>query len=254
MTEYTTTFYEKQSDGSARSAEQIVPMVLDLARGIQSVVDVGCGVGTFLAAFRNHGVGFVQGVDGGYVNRDLLRIDDREFLAHDLSELLRLDRRFDLAISLEVAEHLPPARARSFVGDLARLSDLVLFSAAIPGQGGTQHVNEQWQDYWAGEFMSLGYNAIDAIRGRIWHLAGIEPWYCQNTLLYANPAALERYPRLLSDRVSSLPSLRVVHPQTWLRQPGPKELLRTIGQAIPTYFRKAGQRLTAQSRKSLRAQ
>ena len=243
MSGYTTTFYRKQSDGSARSAARIVPLVLDLARGIQSVVDVGCGVGTFLAEFHNHGVGFVQGFDGDYVNREMLRISEDRFGARDLSKPLHLERRFDLAISLEVAEHLPPERARSFVEDLTRLSDLILFSAAIPGQGGTHHVNEQWQDYWAGQFEEFGYHALDAIRSRLWDCDDIEPWYRQNTLLYANLAALERDPSLLSHRASSLPSLRVVHPGTWMAQPPPNELLRTVRQAIPLYFRKVGERL-----------
>ena len=242
MTDYTTAFYKKQSDGSARSAARIVPVVLDLATGIQSVVDVGCGVGTFLAEFQEHGVGFVQGVDGDYVNRAMLRIAEDRFVARDLTERLSLDRRFDLAISLEVAEHLPGTRARSFVEDLSRLSDLILFSAAIPGQGGTHHVNEQWQEYWANQFKELGYQAIDAIRSRIWNIEDIEPWYRQNIILYANPAALQRNPRLLSDQAPSLPSLCVVHPGTWMTQPGPRELLRTVGESIPLYFRKAGER------------
>ena len=243
MTEYTTTFYEKQSDGSARSAARIVPVVLDLVPGIQSVVDVGCGVGTFLEQFRSHGVAWTQGIDGDYVDREMLRIDQDRFEARDLSQPLSFDRRFDLAISLEVAEHLPPGRALSFVDDLTRLSDLVLFSAAIPGQGGTHHVNEQWQDYWAGRFRDVGYSSIDAIRHQIWDLDDVESWYRQNTILYANLASLERYPGLLAHRTSVLPSLRVVHPATWLSQPGPKELLRTVGEAIPIYLRKAGERL-----------
>lgn len=243
MTEYTTTFYKKQSDGSARSAARIVPVVLELVPGIQSAVDVGCGVGTFLEQFRNHGVAWTQGIDGNYVDREMLRIDQDRFEARDLSQPLSFDRRFDLAISLEVAEHLPPGRALSFVDDLTRLSDLVLFSAAIPGQGGTHHVNEQWQDYWADRFRDLGYYSIDAIRHQIWDLDDVESWYRQNTILYANLASLGRYPGLLAYRTSVLASLRVVHPATWLSQPGPKELLRTVGEAIPIYLRKAGERL-----------
>ena len=243
MTEYTATFYEKQSDGSARSAARIVPVVLDLLPGLQSVVDVGCGVGTFLEKFRNNGVPWVQGIDGDYVERDLLRIDQNRFEARDLSTPMSFERRFDLAVSLEVAEHLLPSRAHSFVEDLTELSDLVLFSAAIPGQGGTHHVNERWQDYWAGEFKEFGYYALDAIRHQIWDFDDVESWYRQNTILYANLNALGRYPGLLSFRTASLPSLRVVHPATWAAQPGPKELLRTVGEAIPIYLRKAGERL-----------
>ena len=243
MNEYSAAFYEKQSDGSARSAAAIAPVVLDLLPGVQSIVDVGCGVGTFLCEFRSLGVEHVEGVDGAYVDRAMLRIPEKQFRPCDLSQPLRMERRFDLAVSLEVAEHLPPRRARSFVEDLAALSDLILFSAAIPGQGGTHHVNEQWQDYWAGEFETFGYHAIDAIRPRIWDLDEVEPWYRQNTILYANLRGLERHPRLLHNRASSLPALCVVHPRTWMAHPGPGRLLRTVGTAIPIYFRKAGERL-----------
>ena len=62
----------------------------------------------------------------------------------DLAQPLQIDRRFDLALSLEVAEHLPPECGSEFVQTLTDLSSVILFSAAIPFQGGTDHLNEQW--------------------------------------------------------------------------------------------------------------
>jgi SAM-dependent methyltransferase len=243
MTEYTTRFYKKQLDGSARSAALIAPIILKLIPGIQSAIDVGCGVGTFLAEFASHGVNLTLGVDGDHVERGMLRIAPDQFLARDLGERLKLEQRFDLAISLEVAEHLPAARARSFIADLAALSDVILFSAAIPGQGGTFHLNEQWQDYWAAEFQTIGYRAIDAIRPQIWALDEVEPWYRQNTILYVNSVGLDRNPGLQNLQASALALLRVVHPQTWIGHSGPKQSLRKVWQSIPVLIRKAGARL-----------
>jgi len=243
MFKYTTGFYQKQVDGSARSAALVVPVVLDLAPGIESVVDVGCGLGTFLEAFSSEGVSVIQGIDGDYVDREMLRIPDQQFMTKDLSKPLRLDRRFDLAVSLEVAEHLPNERGPSFVRDLTSLSDLILFSAGIPGQGGTHHVNEQWQDYWAAQFLSLGYHPIDAVRERIWGVDDIEAWYRQNTILYANDAALQKYPKLRGKGVTSLCALRVVHPAIWTALPGPGKLWRTIIETISSQVSKRARRM-----------
>src|SRR5690606_16087480 len=123
----------------------IAPYVFKEVRP-KSVVDVGCGLGTFLRAFKDLGVKDVYGLDGPWVRRDLLYkyIEEGEFEEADLEKPIEVTRRFDLAISLEVAEHLSEARADGFVADLGKLSDNILFSAAIPGQGGDHHINEQW--------------------------------------------------------------------------------------------------------------
>jgi hypothetical protein len=90
-----------------------------------------------------------------------------------------------LAISLEVGEHLPVARATSLVSDLCALADVVLFGAAIPFQGWQRaHVNEQWQSYWAAKFASNGYDAFDALRPLIWSMPNIAYFYKQNALFY----------------------------------------------------------------------
>ena len=115
MSVYTDHFYLRQRDGSRRSAAAIIPLVLDLVPA-RSVVDVGCGVGTWLSVFIDRGVADVLGVDGGYVDRALLEIRPERFIAADLRKPLRSGRAFDLAVSLEVAEHLPAECAATFVG------------------------------------------------------------------------------------------------------------------------------------------
>src|SRR5262249_19855369 len=162
----------------------------------RSVLDVGCGTGHFLRAFREAGVSDLTGVDGDYVPRDQLVIDARQFLARDLAAGFDLRRRYDLVVSLEVAEHLPPAAAESFVDSLVRHGSVVLFSAAIPYQGGTAHLNEQWPSYWADRFAQRGYQAYDPIRPAIWRDDAVAWWYRQNILVFADAQARRTHPAL----------------------------------------------------------
>ncbi len=219
MKAYRDRFYRDRHDETRRAADTILSLVLDLVPPVRSAVDVGCGVGTWLASLRDRGVRTVRGLDGPWVPEDRLVIPREAFLRVDLGGPLPELGRFDLAISLEVAEHLPSERAESFVGSLAALSDVVLFSAAVPHQGGSHHVNEQWQDHWARLFAARGYAVLDAIRPRIWDDAGIAYWYRQNVLLYARKEKLGEL-RSATGALgpTSLPALRTVHPELYLRK------------------------------------
>jgi len=143
---YGRTFYSKHEDGSARSADIVVPILLSIFPA-SSVIDIGCGIGAWLRAFERNGIKDFMGIDGDYVPADMLQIPRQHFRAAELTRLSVVDRRFDIACSLEVAEHLPADCAEQFVELLTRAAPVVLFSAAIPDQGGTHHVNEQWQSY-----------------------------------------------------------------------------------------------------------
>jgi SAM-dependent methyltransferase len=213
---YSRAFFRDVSGGARRSAQEIVPLVLDLVQP-GSVIDVGCATGTWLALFRAHGVADILGVDGDYVERDRLEIPPEAFRSCDLTQPLALDRRFDLVVSLEVAEHLPGRCAGQFVASLTRLGPVVLFSAAIPHQGGTHHVNGQWQDYWAARFRERGYVAVDCLRWRVWTNDCVEYWYAQNAILYVEAAHLASHPVLRAEAVRSagMP-LAVVHPRRYL--------------------------------------
>jgi len=180
---YTTEFYAGQVDGSASSAAVVVPLVLSLLP-VRSVVDVGCGVGPWAAEFMANGVPEVWGIDGDYVDRSQLRIPSDRFVARDLTKPLQFDRTFDLAICLEVAEHLPDSRAGGLVSDLTSLASCVLFSAAVPGQGGTNHINLQYLPYWIDLFQKRGYKGIDPIRPRILGDPSVEWFYQQNTVMF----------------------------------------------------------------------
>lgn len=153
------------------------------------MIDVGCAQGDWLKAFADRNVSDTLGLDGDYVDRGKLAIPADKFRATNLARQFQVDRRFDLVVCLEVAEHLPEAEARRFIADLVRLGDLVLFSAAIPDQGGTGHVNEQWQDYWRDLFACHKYFACDLIRPRIWGDRRVAWWFQQNIILYGTAEA-----------------------------------------------------------------
>jgi SAM-dependent methyltransferase len=211
--EYDAEFYLALREGSRKSAAVIVPMVLQYVQP-RSVVDVGCGTGTWLSVFGEYGITDILGVDSTHVNKEMLEIPERCFLTFDLTAPFRLDRQFDLVVSLEVAEHLPAACARMFVETLVGLGPLILFSAAIPFQGGTHHVNEQWPDYWAAHFERTGYVPVDPIRKRVWQNLDVDFWYIQNLLLFVRRDLLGRYPVLRQEFENSAgPALSLVHPR-----------------------------------------
>jgi SAM-dependent methyltransferase len=215
MTDYTEDFYTEIRDGSLASARAVVPELLTLLEP-KSVVDIGCGTGAWLSAFREKGIEDVRGVDGDYVKRNALLIPQENFQAADLTQPLSLGRRFDLAISLEVAEHIAPERAGIYVDNLTRLSDVIAFSAAIPHQTGHGHVNEQWPDYWRDLFEKRGYRVVDAMRKRIWTLKNVERWYKQNLLIYVKADRLSDYPALAKEAAEPQTMLALVHPETFL--------------------------------------
>ncbi len=177
--------------GSAHAARRIISAVRTILP-VQSVIDIGCARGTWLREWQAQSVDDVIGVDGDYVDRNALEIDPRCFVVHDLATPFNLGRRFDLAQSLEVAEHLPPARAAAFVADIVAHAPVVLFSAAAPGQGGENHLNERTGAYWQGLFLNHDYVAIDCLRPLLARERDIPAWYRYNLVLYVQRGSLER--------------------------------------------------------------
>jgi hypothetical protein len=209
---YDSAYFRIKAAGERTSAEAIVPVVMSLLEP-RSVCDVGCSQGTWLAVFKEHGVDRVLGIDGDYIEREKLEIDEHEFVATDLERGVPEVGRFDLAVSLEVAEHLLTEAAQPLVDGLVALAPAVLFSAAIPGQGGRGHVNEQWPDYWSDLFARHGYFPIDCIRARVWLDRSVNAWYRQNTLLFADRPLIESNDRLREAHAgSSDRPLSIVHP------------------------------------------
>jgi SAM-dependent methyltransferase len=211
-TPYSRDFYLGQQGGSYASARVIVPIVREIFAP-RSVCDVGCGVGTWLRAWSDNGVNDICGLDGDYVDRSQLMINERNFRCHDLRKPLPSDAKYDLAMSLEVAEHLPPDRSEGFIAELTALAPVVLFSAAIPQQGGTDHINERWQSYWAGLFKKQGFSPLDVIRPAVWENEAVERWYRQNTIVYCRDDVVADY---ASRSVGQKLPLSIVHPKQYI--------------------------------------
>ena len=188
---YDRRFYEWVNLTAQRSARTLLPLIKEQVRPA-SVLDVGCGQGAWLAVWSELGLAEGYGLDGGHVDQGALLVPRERFQAVDLRKPWSAGRRFDMVQSLEVAEHLPEAAAESFVKCLCMHADIVLFSAAQPGQGGEHHINEREPSYWASLFAASGYGAYDSIRPLIADQKLIDPWYRFNTLLFANAAGIAR--------------------------------------------------------------
>lgn len=197
---YTNELHDKYKARTITSAEVVLPIVFDLVRP-KSVVDIGCGHGIWLNVCKQLGATGLLGVDGSYINPEQMLIPRDCFLPMDLNQPGNIERRFDLAMSVEVAEHLRPESSSAFVGLLTSLSDRILFSAAIPGQPGDAHINARWPAFWIGEFEKRGFVALDFIRPKIWHDEKVMLCYRQNLLffvkeeLYKSNAGLRELPR-----------------------------------------------------------
>ena len=202
---YDRRFYEWVNLTAQRSARTLLPLVREQVRPA-SVLDVGCGQGAWLAIWSELGLADGYGLDGDHVDQGALLISRERFQAVDLSKPWGVGRRFDMVQSLEVAEHLPSAGAETFVKCLCTHADVVLFSAAQPGQGGEHHINERKPSYWASLFAANGYGAYDSIRPLIAGQKLIDPWYRFNILLFANAAGVARLGTGFKTRQSDVPA------------------------------------------------
>lgn len=222
---YSKEFYSNIEDWSSASARVIAPLMMDLIHP-QSVIDVGCGDGTWLKYFQEHGVKEIFGLDGEHIAPDVLKINPSQFMQCDLTSPPEIQQKFDLAVCLEVAEHIPAASADGLAAFLCSLSDVILFSAAVPYQSGQHHVNTQWPEYWVGLFEKNGFSVINSIKYRLWNNPEVAYFYKQNSLLFVNSSKLANSGRLREEMAmyAALP-LTIIHPQ----------LLKNIGRQNEEY-------------------
>lgn len=197
---YTQAFYDAGRVGMQKSAHEIVPYLYSLMQP-KSVIDVGCGEGHWLKEFAELGVQRLVGVEPNVES-----LIAGEHLKHDLELPLVLKESFDLCLCLETAEHLTPERAHGFILDLCHLSDTIIFSAAIPKQGGNHHLNEQWASYWVEKFDAQGFFATDMLRWHFWNNTSVEVWYRQNMILFTRQGNKDSLFGCVRD---------VVHPVLW---------------------------------------
>lgn len=171
MDEYTKEYADFVDHYSQDAAKAIIPLIIK-PYGIKSVVDFGCGKKAFLKAT---GLYDVVGVDQEYVDPDIIA---------DLNTPIDLKRKFDLVISLEVAEHLKPESADTFVDTLCSHGDLILFSASIPTGINPLHLNEQYWEYWISKFKSRGFYCEDFLRNAIWDNPKVAACYKNGLLMF----------------------------------------------------------------------
>ena len=245
-TTYTSDFYTEQGPGSGSSAQAVVPHLLEIFAP-RSVVDVGCGLGGWLAQFAEHGVDDVLGIDGAWVDQSQLEISSNRFMALDLTQATQLDRTFDMCLCLEVAEHLYDVHAPRLVDFLTSLAPVIAFSAAIPGQTGEHHVNERWQSYWAAMFRDRGFASVDCIRPLIWERADSQWWYAQNLLVYVKNDTLARRADLSALAARTQDSMiDLVHPNLWAMGAAAME---AQGAGFAARVRRLRHRIRARARK-----
>jgi len=235
-------FYMDRHQKTVYSARTVLSLVLDALPPVHSAIDFGCGVGTWLSVLKEKGVNDIRGLDGPWVEQNLLEIPIENFQQVDFKETIGLKKKYDLAITLEVAEHLPHESASSFVESLINASDFILFSAAIPYQDGRGHLNEQWPDYWADIFNARGYIALDFVRKEIWNDKKIPAWYRQNILIFVKEDQIQNIRDIgLVEFLNPLP-ISLVHPDLYLsisqRSSSVGGSLRLFLKALMRYFKR----------------
>ncbi|MGQ0737754.1 MAG: class I SAM-dependent methyltransferase [Bacteroidota bacterium] len=226
---YSQAYFNEISKGSLQSATEVIPVVLQFTSPM-SVLDIGCGAGNWLSVWQKYGVNDIWGVDGEYVDASRLLIEKDRFRAANLEKGISLPKKFDLVMSLEVAEHINPGSAGIFIESLCRHADVILFSAAIPGQGGVLHINEQYPGYWADIFRRYGFSAYDCIREKIWLNKKIDTCYRQNLLFFVKDEVKERYPSITAHARTLLP---LVHPEHFEKK---EEILISYKRVLRTPF------------------
>jgi 2-polyprenyl-3-methyl-5-hydroxy-6-metoxy-1,4-benzoquinol methylase len=208
--EYPEQYYNSQS------AEQVLPVLFSKKKPA-SLLDVGCGNGSWLKVAEKLGITDLKGIDAQEQLPGEWPLPADKFELVNLQEPFDLNRKFDMVLCLEVAEHLPEKDASNLIESLTKHSDLIVFSAAIPRQGGYMHINEQAPAYWQKLFNQSGFNTYDDIRPVIWNNEKIFWWYRQNIFIAERAGVSGGRP---SENI-----LYLVHPDNYIEKDNNRQML-----------------------------
>ena len=155
---YNDAYFAAEEEWTQPTAKAVVDIILGHFSP-KTLVDIGCGSAVYLKYFQAAGLS-VKGYEGSAAAIQRAFVDRSLIEQCDLTRPLSGAKSYDLAICFEVAEHLPAQAADQLVESISTLSNTILFSAAQPGQGGVDHINEQPWNYWADKFVAQGF-ALD---------------------------------------------------------------------------------------------
>lgn len=182
---YDNFFYKQHELGAIKSAKRYAEICTRYYRP-KSVIDIGCGRGAWLTAFKQTGATRLTGVDGSWNSQNDMMDQSIEFHARNLDQSIDFDGQYDLAICVEVAEHLGKSKSYQLVEELVKLAPVIIFGAAFIRQGGQGHINEDYHHNWANLFAVLNFDVFDLFRAEVWEDDNVSWWYQQNTFLYVN--------------------------------------------------------------------
>ncbi len=203
----------QETEKTYHSATRILTMLREYTSP-KSLLDVGCGLGIWLKAALDLGITDVLGIEGPWIAGAKLSVSSELIKQADLERPVSLGRRFDVVVCSEVAEHLSSNAADGLIDTLVAHGDYVLFSAAIPLQGGCGHVNEHFLNYWIKNFARHDYAVLDVFRAEIWLDRSIHWWLQQNLVLFVRRRVAESNPALRDELKVKRP-VSIVHPATY---------------------------------------
>lgn len=223
------------------NARKVLQPVFGILGVPNSFLDIGGGAGSWCAAAKNLGVQRVRLVDACPPNQVIPELSQEEQVQANLEEGIPNQGQFDLVICIEVIEHLTDHAASRLIKQMTSFSNFILFSAAIPGQGGIGHISERLHEYWHNKFSQFKFDKYDVIRPMLISRSDISSIHRQNLFIYAKKEcshSLADLPQICDDmeliRAEHLKSLYHKEPIDLRTALGsiPNALKRSIGRRV----------------------